>query len=133
MAPIQRKLAAILAADVHQFSKLMGADEAGTLDDLRACRQIVDSIIAEHHGRIFGTAGDSVVAEFASAVSAVSLSTPTPSSAICANMGSSPARSAPASAPMARGRPAISTTRKATGSSSRLPLRHESRTMSPVP
>jgi glyoxylase I family protein len=60
MAPIQRKLAAILAADVHQFSKLMGADEAGTLDDLRACRQIVDSIIAEHHGRIFGTAGDSV-------------------------------------------------------------------------
>ena len=71
MAPIQRKLAAILAADVHQFSKMMGADEAGTLDDLRACRQIVDSIIAEHRGRIFGTAGDSVVAEFASAVSAV--------------------------------------------------------------
>jgi adenylate cyclase len=71
MAPIQRKLAAILAADVHQFSKLMGEDEAGTLADLRACRQIVDSIIAEHHGRIFGSAGDSVVAEFASAVSAV--------------------------------------------------------------
>jgi adenylate cyclase len=71
MAPIQRKLAAILAADVHQFSKLMGNDEAGTLADLRACRQIVDAIIAEHHGRIFGSAGDSVVAEFASAVSAV--------------------------------------------------------------
>jgi adenylate cyclase len=71
MAPIQRKLAAILAADVHQFSKLMGLDEAGTLADLRACRQIVDAIIAEHHGRIFGSAGDSVVAEFASAVSAV--------------------------------------------------------------
>jgi adenylate cyclase len=71
MAPIQRKLAAILAADVHQFSKLMGLDEAGTLADLQACRQIVDAIIAEHHGRIFGTAGDSVVAEFASAVSAV--------------------------------------------------------------
>jgi adenylate cyclase len=70
MAPIQRKLAAILAADVHQFSKLMGADEAGTLADLQACRQIVDAIIAEHHGRIFGSAGDSVVAEFASAVSA---------------------------------------------------------------
>src|SRR6266446_3771786 len=67
MAPIQRKLAAILAADVHQFSKLMGDDEAGTLADLRACR----AIIAEHHGRIFGSAGDSVVAEFASAVSAV--------------------------------------------------------------
>ena len=70
MAPIQRKLAAILAADVHQFSKLMGADEAGTLADLQACRQIIDAIIAEHHGRIFGSAGDSVVAEFASAVSA---------------------------------------------------------------
>jgi class 3 adenylate cyclase/tetratricopeptide (TPR) repeat protein len=71
MASIQRKLAAILAADVHQFSKLMGEDEAGTLAHLRACRQIVDAIIAEHHGRIFGSAGDSVVAEFASAVSAV--------------------------------------------------------------
>ena len=68
---MQRKLAAILAADVHQFSKLMGEDEAGTLADLRACRQIVDAIIAEHQGRIFGSAGDSVVAEFASAVSAV--------------------------------------------------------------
>jgi adenylate cyclase len=71
MAAIQRKLAAILAADVHSFSRLMGEDEAGTLAALRACRQIVDGIIAEHHGRIFGSAGDSVVAEFASAVSAV--------------------------------------------------------------
>ena len=70
MPPIQRKLTAILAADVHQFSRLMGADEAGTLADLQACRQIIDAIIAEHHGRIFGSAGDSVVAEFASAVSA---------------------------------------------------------------
>lgn len=71
MSSIQRKLAAILAADVHQFSKMMGTDEAGTLANLNACRQIVDAIIAEHHGRIFGSAGDSVVAEFASAVSAV--------------------------------------------------------------
>ncbi|HTG25362.1 MAG TPA: adenylate/guanylate cyclase domain-containing protein [Reyranella sp.] len=70
MAQIQCKLTAILAADVHQFSRLMGADEAGTLADLQACRQIIDAIIAEHHGRIFGSAGDSVVAEFASAVSA---------------------------------------------------------------
>jgi class 3 adenylate cyclase/TolB-like protein len=70
MAPIRRKLTAILAADVHQFSRLMGADEAGTLADLQACRQIIDAIIADHHGRIFGSAGDSVVAEFASAVSA---------------------------------------------------------------
>lgn len=71
MPAIQRKLAAILAADIYQFSKLMGEDESGTLASLRACRQIVDGIIDEHHGRIFGTAGDSVVAEFASAVSAV--------------------------------------------------------------
>jgi adenylate cyclase len=71
MSEIQRKLAAIFAADVHQFSKMMGTDEAGTLANLQACRQIVDGIIAEHHGRIFGSAGDSVVAEFASAVSAV--------------------------------------------------------------
>src|SRR5258707_8493812 len=70
MAPIQRKLAAILAADVYQFSKMMGDDEAGTLAGLRSARQIVDAIIAEHHGRIFGTAGDSLVAEFASVVSA---------------------------------------------------------------
>jgi adenylate cyclase len=68
---IQRRLAAILAADVHQFSRLMGEDEAGTLADLQACFQIIGSVIAEHHGRIFGSAGDSVVAEFASAVSAV--------------------------------------------------------------
>jgi class 3 adenylate cyclase/tetratricopeptide (TPR) repeat protein len=71
MAPIQRKLTAILAADVHQFSKMMGEDEVGTLASLRACREIVDAIVAEHHGRIFGSAGDSVLAEFASAVSAV--------------------------------------------------------------
>src|SRR5258706_6726455 len=71
MAPIRRKLAAIRAADVYQFAKMMGDDEAGTLAGLRSARQIVDAIIAEHHGRIFGTAGDSVVAEFASAVSAV--------------------------------------------------------------
>lgn len=68
---IQRKLAAILAADVHEFSKRMGENEVGTLSNLRACREIVDGLIAEHHGRIFGTAGDSVLAEFASAVSAV--------------------------------------------------------------
>ena len=71
MPAIQRKLAAILAADIHQFSKLMGVDEAGTLQNLRACRQLVDGIVDEHGGRIFSTAGDSVVAEFASAVSAV--------------------------------------------------------------
>lgn len=71
MPPIQRKLTAIFAADVFQFSKLMGEDEVGTLNGLRACREIVDAVIAEHHGRIFSSAGDSVLAEFASVVSAV--------------------------------------------------------------
>lgn len=71
MTAIQRKLTAIFAADVYQFSRLMGVDEAGTLASLRACREIIDGLIAEHGGRIFGSAGDSVLAEFASVVSAV--------------------------------------------------------------
>lgn len=50
---------------------MMGEDEEGTLTNLKVCRAIVDAIITEHHGRIFGSAGDSVLAEFASAVSAV--------------------------------------------------------------
>ena len=71
MTSVQRKLAAIFAADVYQFSRLMGIDEAGTLTSLRACREIIDGIIAEHGGRIFSSAGDSVLAEFPSVVSAV--------------------------------------------------------------
>lgn len=71
MTTIQRKLTAIFAADVYQFSTLMGADEAGTLASLRACRELIDSIIAEHGGRIFSTAGALVLAEFTSVVSAV--------------------------------------------------------------
>ena len=69
--PIERKLTAILAADVAGYSRLMGADEVGTLHRLTACRAIVDGLIATHRGRIFNTAGDSVVADFASAVDAV--------------------------------------------------------------
>ena len=68
---VERKLTAILAADVAGYSRLMGADEVGTLHRLTACRVIVDGLIAAHHGRIFNTAGDSVVADFASAVDAV--------------------------------------------------------------
>jgi adenylate cyclase len=60
-----------VAADVVGFSKLMGADEAATLDALMACRSIIDQIITEHHGRVFGSAGDSVLAEFPSPVEAV--------------------------------------------------------------
>jgi len=66
-----RKLAAIFAADVEGYSRLMGQDEIGTLRRLTACRAILDERIAAYRGRIFGSAGDSVVADFASAVDAV--------------------------------------------------------------
>lgn len=71
MSGIERKLTTILAADVVGFSKMMGSDETGTLETLKACRAIIDSSIAEHHGRVFGSAGDSVLAEFSSPVQAV--------------------------------------------------------------
>ena len=71
MTGIERKLTTILAADVVGFSKMMGRDETGTLANLKDCRAIIDSGIAEHRGRIFGSAGDSVVAEFSSPVQAV--------------------------------------------------------------
>src|SRR5215472_8875680 len=67
----QRRLAAILATDVAGYSRLMGADEKGTLSTLRSHREAVGRLIALHHGRVFGSAGDSVIAEFASAVEAV--------------------------------------------------------------
>ena len=68
---VERKLAAIFAADVAEYSRLMGLDELGTLRRLQAHRTILDRVIAAHRGRIFNTAGDSVVADFASAVDAV--------------------------------------------------------------
>jgi adenylate cyclase len=69
--PVERKLAAIFAADIAGYSRLMARDEIGTLARLKSCRAIVDRLIAAHRGRIFNTAGDSVVADFASAVDAV--------------------------------------------------------------
>ncbi len=69
--PVERKLAAIFAADIAGYSRLMARDEVGTLARLKACRAIIDELIASHRGRIFNTAGDSVVADFASAVDAV--------------------------------------------------------------
>src|SRR6516165_2045549 len=69
---VQRRLAAILAADVAGYSRLMGADEIGTLAALRTLRrEVVDPAIAEHHGRIVKTTGDGMLVEFASAVDAV--------------------------------------------------------------
>jgi adenylate cyclase len=68
---VQRHLAAIFAADVEGYSRLMGVDEVGTLRTLTAHREIMDRLIGEHGGRIANTAGDSVLAEFPSVVDAV--------------------------------------------------------------
>src|ERR671920_1986377 len=68
---VERKLAAIFCADVADYSRLMHADEIGTLRNLTAHRAIMDGLIAQHGGRIANTAGDSVLAEFPSVVDAV--------------------------------------------------------------
>ena len=71
-ARVERRLAAILAVDVAGYSRLMGADEEGTLAALRAVRrELGDPKIAEHRGRIVKTTGDGLLAEFASVVDAV--------------------------------------------------------------
>ena len=71
-ARVERRLAAILAADVAGYSRLMGVDEEGTLAALKADRrEIIDPKIAEHRGRIVKTTGDGALVEFASAVDAV--------------------------------------------------------------
>ena len=68
---MERKLTAILCADVHGYSRLMGADEEATLRTLSTYRKIVDSLIEIHRGRFVNSAGDSVLAEFTSVVEAV--------------------------------------------------------------
>lgn len=68
--PLERKLAAILAADIEGYSRLMHLDEEQTLATLTSHRTIVDGLIETAHGQIFGTAGDSVLAEFPSIVHA---------------------------------------------------------------
>ena len=69
---LERQLAAILAADVEGYSRLMHADEEATMATLSARRMVIDDLISEHRGRIANTAGDSVLAEFASVLDAVS-------------------------------------------------------------
>jgi adenylate cyclase len=69
---MERRLAAVLAADVAGYSRLMGADEEGTLGRLKAVRKtLVDPTIASHRGRIVKTTGDGMLVEFARAVDAV--------------------------------------------------------------
>src|SRR6516225_6317242 len=70
--PAVRRLAAILAADVAGYSRLMGADEEGTHERLKAHRrELVEPKIGEHSGRIVKTTGDGLLAEFPSVVDAV--------------------------------------------------------------
>ncbi len=68
---MERRLAAILAADVVGYSRLMEADEEATVRTLSTHRAIIDGLVASHNGRVFGSAGDSFIAEFASPVEAV--------------------------------------------------------------
>ena len=66
-----RRLAAILAADVAGYSRLIGADEGGTLQALKAIRaELIDQTIAAHHGRLVKTTGDGLLVEFGSVVDA---------------------------------------------------------------
>ena len=69
---VQRRLAAILAADVVGYSRLMEQDESGTLATLKARRkEVLEPLVVRHQGRIFKVAGDGVLVEFGSAVNAV--------------------------------------------------------------
>ena len=68
---VKRRLTTVLCADVHGYSRLMEADEAGTLATLRRSRAAIAGLVARHDGRIVNTWGDAVIAEFASVVEAV--------------------------------------------------------------
>ena len=68
---VKRRLTTILCADVHGYSRLMGTNEAGTLETLRRSRSAIAGLVERHDGRIVNTWGDSVIAEFASVVEAV--------------------------------------------------------------
>jgi class 3 adenylate cyclase len=70
-SPIRRRLAAIFCADVAAYARLMSIDETGTLYLLNAHNEVLDRQITQHNGRTANTAGDSIVAEFPSAVDAV--------------------------------------------------------------
>jgi adenylate cyclase len=69
--PAERQLAAVAAADIAGYSRLMGADEEGTLARLKACRrELIDPGLARHRGRIVKTTGDGLLIEFSSPVDA---------------------------------------------------------------
>src|SRR5277367_3581760 len=87
---VNRRLVAVFAADVEGYSRLMGADEVGTLKGLTECRAILDRFIGEHRGRIANTAGDSVLAEFGSAMDAVQCAVAAQAALVEANTGVAP-------------------------------------------
>jgi adenylate cyclase len=87
---VSRRLVAVFAADVEGYSRLMGGDEVGTLKGLTERRAILDRIIGEHRGRIANTAGDSVLAEFGSAVDAVQCAVQAQTALAEANTGAPP-------------------------------------------
>jgi adenylate cyclase len=89
---VSRRLVAVFAADVEGYSRLMGADEVGTLKELTERRSILDRLIGEHRGRIANTAGDSVLAEFGSAVDAVQCAVEAQAALVEANSGLPPDR-----------------------------------------
>ena len=68
---MERKLAAILSADVQGYSRLMGEDDEATIRTLTTYREVMTSLIQHHHGRVVDSPGDNLLAEFASAVNAV--------------------------------------------------------------
>ena len=74
-SPVQRKLVTILSADVAEYSRLMADDEEQTLRIFREHSQTFMALVDEHHGRVFNTAGDAILAEFASPVEAVRCAT----------------------------------------------------------
>ncbi len=68
---MERKLTAILSADVKGYSRLMGEDEAAALRTLSTYREVMSALIRQHHGRLVDSPGDNLLAEFASTVDAV--------------------------------------------------------------
>ena len=72
---LERRLATILAADVAGYSRMMGENEEATVKTMRGHRGVFDALLKQHHGRVFNTAGDMILAEFPSAVEAVRCAT----------------------------------------------------------
>ena len=89
---VERKLTAILCADVYGYSRLMGEDEEATVRTLSAHRAIIDGLIEQHHGRYVNSAGDSLLAEFASVVNAVECAVESQTALKAENAGLPPER-----------------------------------------